>query len=235
MIGHVIIAGLSLGIISSAHCIGMCGPLSLALPITNLSPAKKWFALFAYNLGRIITYSAMGLLFGLMGRKIYLAGLQQKFSIVLGVVVILLLVQYYIFRKNNQPAFIKAIYQPVQQWIFKLWSNPAKANYLLLGMANGLLPCAMVYIAIAGALSTSEVNNAVVFMAMFGAGTLPAMMLFTYFGSFLKLSARNSIKKAMPYLFTVMAVLLILRGMNLGIPFISPVMEAGPKPVIDCH
>lgn len=235
MIWPVIIAGLSLGIISSAHCIGMCGPLSMALPVTNLSPAKKWFALFSYNVGRIITYSAMGLLFGLMGRKIYLAGFQQKFSIVLGVAVILLVIQYYVFRKNNQPAFIKNIYQPVQQWIFKLWSNPAKANYLLLGMANGLLPCAMVYIAIAGALSTSDVSNAVVFMAMFGAGTLPAMMVFTYAGSFLKVSARNTIKKAMPFLFAAMALLLILRGMNLGIPFISPVMESGPKEVMSCH
>ena len=232
---QVIITGLSLGLISSAHCIGMCGPFSLALPVAQLSSAKKTLALFIYNFGRVITYSLMGLVFGLAGRKIYLAGLQQKFSIVLGIVVIILVIQYYVFRKTNQPSFIKNIYRPVQQWIFKLWGNPAKANYLLLGIANGLLPCAMVYIAIAGALNTTEVSNAVVFMAMFGAGTLPAMILFTYFGSFLKVSARNTIKKAMPYLFTAMAVLLILRGMNLGIPFISPVMEAGPKDAISCH
>lgn len=235
MIWPVIIAGLSLGLLSSAHCIGMCGPLSLALPVSSLSPAKKTLALFVYNAGRIITYSIIGLIFGLAGRKIYLAGFQQKFSIVLGVLVIILVIQYYIFRKTNQSSFIKNIYQPVQQWIFKLWSNPAKANYLLLGVANGLLPCAMVYIAVAGALSTTQVSNAVVFMAMFGAGTLPSMMLFTYFGSFLKMSARNTIKKAMPYLFAGMAVLLILRGMNLGIPFISPVMEPGPKEVVSCH
>jgi uncharacterized protein len=235
MIWPLLISGLSLGIISSAHCIGMCGPLSLALPISNLSPAKKLLALFTYNFGRIITYSLMGLLFGLAGRKIYIAGLQQKFSIVLGVVIVILVIQYYVFRETNQPSFIKKIYQPIQQWIFKLWGNPHKKNYFLLGMANGLLPCAMVYIAIAGALSTGNVSDAVMFMAMFGAGTLPAMMIFTYAGSFLKLSARNNIKKAMPYLFAAMAVLLILRGMNLGIPFISPVMEAGPKEVVDCH
>lgn len=235
MIWPVIIAGLSLGLLSSVHCIGMCGPLSLALPVSSLSPVKKTLALFVYNAGRIITYSIIGLIFGLAGRKIYLAGFQQIFSIVLGVFVIILVVQYYVFRKTNQPSFIKNIYQPVQQWIFKLWSNPAKANYLLLGMANGLLPCAMVYIAVAGALSTTEVSNAVLFMAMFGAGTLPAMMIFTYAGSFLKVSARNTIKKAMPYLFAAMAVLLILRGMNLGIPFISPIMESGPKDVISCH
>ena len=230
---QIIIAGLTLGIISSAHCIGMCGPLSLALPVTNLTPVKKTLALLVYNTGRIITYSLLGLLFGIAGRKIYVAGLQQKFSIVLGVIVLLLVIQYYLFRKNNQSVLIRKIYEPVQQWIYKLWTN--KANYLLLGIANGLLPCAMVYIAIAGALSTSEVGNAVVFMAMFGAGTLPAMMIFTFAGSFLKLSARNNIKKAMPYLFAAMAVLLILRGMNLGIPFISPVMEAGPKDAVSCH
>lgn len=235
MIETVIIAGLSLGIISSAHCMGMCGPLSLALPITHLNPAKKLFALLLYNIGRVTTYALMGLVFGWMGRKIYLAGFQQKFSIVLGVAVIFLVAQYYVFKKNHQPAIIKSIYQPVQQWIFTLWRNPAKANYVLLGMANGLLPCAMVYIAIAGALSTTEVSDAVLFMAMFGMGTLPAMILFTYAGSFLKVSARNNIKKAMPFLLTTMALLLILRGMNLGIPFISPVMESGPKAAITCH
>jgi sulfite exporter TauE/SafE len=127
------------------------------------------------------------------------------------------------------------VYQPVQQWIFKQWSNPAQKNYLLLGMANGLLPCAMVYIAIAGALSTTTVYHAVLFMAMFGAGTLPAMLLFTYLGSFLNIALRNNIKKAMPYLLTAMAVLLILRGMNLGIPLVSPVMASGLKETISCH
>ncbi|HET9057658.1 MAG TPA: sulfite exporter TauE/SafE family protein [Chitinophagaceae bacterium] len=236
MIWPVIIAGLSLGLVSSVHCIGMCGPLSLALPVSSLSSStQKTWVILVYNVGRVITYSIMGLIFGMAGRKIYLAGFQQNFSIALGIIILLLVIQYYVFKKNNQSSLIRHIYHPVQQWILRLWSNPVKINYLIVGMANGLLPCAMVYIAIAGALSTAQVGNAVLFMAMFGTGTLPAMLLFAFFSSFMKISARNTIKKAMPYFFAGMAVLLILRGMNLGIPFISPVMESGPKEAISCH
>lgn len=104
-----------------------------------------------------------------------------------------------------------------------------------MGMANGLLPCGMVYIAIAGALSTADVVSGVLFMAFFGAGTLPAMMMISYFGKMISLSARSSMRKAVPYFVAVMGILLILRGLNLGIPFISPEMPAVSGQVVSCH
>ena len=102
-------------------------------------------------------------------------------------------------------------------------------------MANGLLPCGMVYLAIAGALSLSEVPMGMLFMTGFGAGTLPALMALHYSGHLISLSFRQQIKKAMPIFVAGMAVLLVLRGMNLGIPFISPVLAAAPGKAIICH
>jgi sulfite exporter TauE/SafE len=108
-------------------------------------------------------------------------------------------------------------------------------SYLLLGMANGLLPCGMVYVAIATALTTSTVNGSVLFMTMFGLGTLPAMMAIGYFGTSLSLNLRAAMRKAVPYGIALMAVVLILRGMNLGIPFISPVLQSAPGAAVECH
>ena len=108
-------------------------------------------------------------------------------------------------------------------------------SFLLLGIVNGLLPCGMVYLAIAGALSTADTGKAVLFMGFFGAGTMPAMLVLGLFGYKLKISLRQQAKRIMPYMVSVMAVLLILRGMNLGIPFISPVLAPAPQQVITCH
>jgi sulfite exporter TauE/SafE len=102
-------------------------------------------------------------------------------------------------------------------------------------MANGLLPCGMVYVAIAGALTTASLLNSVVFMAMFGAGTIPAMMIIGYFGRMVSLPVRNMFRNAVPVFMTIMALVLILRGLNLGIPFISPVLQGPPAEAVSCH
>ena len=236
MLLAVIIAGLSLGAVSSLHCVGMCGPLALALPVHHLSKARQLISLFLYQLGRIITYSAFGLLFGLAGRTIYVAGIQQWFSIVMGMVVLLLVILYWVYRNPLQPSFFKKLFTTVQSYMMKAFrSKKSSAGFLLLGMANGFLPCAMVYVAIAGALTTTQVSHSVVFMAMFGAGTLPAMLIIGYFGRMVSLPVRNMFRKSIPVLMTVMAIILILRGMNLGIPFISPILQGPAADAVVCH
>ncbi len=176
----ILIAGFILGLAGSLHCIGMCGPLSLALPTHRLSPVSKFSALFIYQLGRIITYSVLGLIFGLAGRGVYLAGFQQWFSITLGIFILLLATLYFI-QGSMHLTYLGRLYM----WLTKLIASILRqykglAGFLLLGMANGLLPCGMVYIALAATLSVYKVYQSVGFMAMFGAGTLPAMMLVGY-------------------------------------------------------
>jgi len=213
----------------------MCGPLSLALPIQYLFKTKRIIAIFLYQAGRVITYAALGLVFGLACRKVYLAGFQQWFSIGMGVLIILLSVQYWIFRKRLQPNFLNNFYAAIQRIMARILKIRGTVPFLFFGIVNGLLPCGMVYIALAGALVTTEVQHSVLFMAMFGLGTMPAMMAISFFGQFISLKIRNSFRKVVPVFISVMAVILILRGMNLGIPFISPVLQSAPSTTISCH
>jgi sulfite exporter TauE/SafE len=232
----VVIAGFSLGAVSSLHCVGMCGPLALALPVHHLSKSKQLISLFLYQAGRIATYSLFGLLFGLAGRRIYLAGFQQWFSIIMGAIVLVLVILYWIYKNPLQPSLFKKFFAAVQHYMMKAFhSKKSPAGFILLGMANGLLPCAMVYVAIAGALTTTQVSYSVLFMAMFGAGTLPAMMIVGYFGRMVSLPVRNMFRQSVPVFMSIIGIILILRGMNIGIPFISPVLEGASQSAAACH
>lgn len=236
MLWPVFISGFMLGAMGSLHCIGMCGPLSLALPIHHLSKLKKFFSLLLYQLGRIITYSAIGLLFGLVGRRMYIAGFQQYFSIIMGIIVIGLSLMYFFREKTIHLKFFNRFYFFIQRKMAKLLhSNIKPSGFLLLGMANGFLPCGMVYIALAATLSFTEIIQSVSFMAMFGAGTLPAMMMVGLAGQLLKPGLRLSIQKIVPVFMTAMGIILVLRGMNLGIPFISPQLPQWTGNNIICH
>lgn len=236
MLLSVMISGFTLGLAGSLHCVGMCGPLSLALPVHHFSKTKKIFSLFAYQIGRIITYSTIGLLFGLAGRRIYISGYQQWFSIIIGIVILFAAILYFIKKKTVHLRFLNNFYFSIQKLISRsLKSATGVFGFLLMGMANGLLPCGMIYFALAATLSFSEVFQSVSFMALFGAGTLPAMMLIGYAGQVMKMDLRRRLQKIVPVFISIMGVLLILRGMNLGIPFISPELPQSPGEAIGCH
>jgi len=235
MFWPVFIAGFSLGAISSLHCVGMCGPLALALPVGHLSKTMQLVSLLLYQFGRIITYALFGLIFGLAGRRIYIAGLQQWFSIIIGIAVLILVVLYWVYKNPLQPFVFRKAFSYVQSFMTRAFhSNKNSGSFILLGMANGLLPCAMVYVAVAGALTSAQVSYSIAFMAMFGAGTLPAMMIIGYFGRMVSLPVRNIFKKSIPFFMTIMGLLLILRGLNLGIPFISPEMPEAFHTTVSC-
>ncbi len=236
MMWQLIISAFALGLFSSFHCVGMCGTIAFSLPVKHLGQAKKIAGVVLYNLGRITTYSIIGLLFGLMGRQLYIAGLQQWFSIIAGIIIILAVLQY-IFKKPlmHLPGFNK-IQLLIQNLIGRFLRARNISELFLLGMANGLLPCGLVYFAVMGAVATGSTLNAVLFMALFGLGTLPAMFLFGYFGMSINVAVRNRMKQVVPYFLTVMGMLLILRGLGLGIPYISPVLpNAMQADAVSCH
>ncbi len=236
MLWAAMISGLTLGAAGSLHCVGMCGPLSLALPTAHLSRTKQFFSLLIYQSGRVITYSLIGLLFGLAGRRIYISGYQRWFSIGLGILVLALALIYYLQKKTIHLSFFNRFYMYVQRLIGRiLKNNKGILGFLWLGMANGLLPCGLVYVAVAATLSFSELTESVSFMAFFGLGTLPAMMIVGMAGSMIKPEARQLMRKAVPVFVTLMGVVLILRGLNLGIPFISPELPGAPGDAVICH
>jgi hypothetical protein len=231
---QLFISALLLGGISSFHCVGMCGAFAFSIPTHHLSPVKKIVAILLYNIGRITTYSMFGLLFGLVGRQISLAGFQQWFSIIAGIIVLMIVIQSLL----KKPVFHLPGYNKILNSITKLISafvgKSSLGSIYLLGVANGLLPCGLVYVAITGALAAGTISGATGFMAAYGLGTLPAMFTLSYFNFIISISARNTMKRAVPFVVAAMGVLLILRGMGLGIAYISPAFSSAAG-IISCH
>lgn len=222
-----LLAAISLGFLGSFHCIGMCGPIALTIPVKRSSSMSVFWGSLVYNSGRIITYSAMGLLFGLLGQGFVLAGWQNILSVTLGITILLLLFAPKLSILNFNKGFIFRYLENLKSQIRKLFGIHTMRSLLFIGILNGLLPCGLVYLGIAGSIATGNVLKGSLFMAAFGLGTFPAMMLITATRDRISIRFRERIRKAVPVFVATMALLLILRGMNLGIPYVSPSMESG--------
>lgn len=214
---------LILGLAGSFHCIGMCGPIAFLLPVDRSSKSKMFFQTFLYHFGRLLSYSIIGILFGLIGKGLYLAGFQQRLSILMGIVMIaIVLIPVSIFNKYNfSKPFFKIIGVVKHELGLYLKKKSNKA-ILSIGFFNGFLPCGLVYMALLGSISTGKVVDGVLYMIIFGLGTIPLMTSAVFLGNFVNLSLRNKIQKAIPFFVVVIGLLFILRGLGLGIPYISP-------------
>lgn len=220
-----LLAAISIGLLGSLHCVGMCGPIALALPVQGKSQSARFVSILIYNSGRIITYAALGALFGLIGQGFAIFGLQQILSIVLGsLILIAVLLPSVLPAKNVFTSKFHNWFNHLKSSLSYLFTKRSQSALFSIGLLNGLLPCGLIYMAMAGALASGSVINGMLFMAVFGLGTVPAMFSVAWFSNLASVKFRLTITKAMPYVVSVMAVLLILRGMNLGIPYISPKM-----------
>jgi sulfite exporter TauE/SafE len=232
VIEAIIISGFSLGILSSFHCIGMCGPLALSIPINDASVERKILGSVLYNFGRITTYCLLGVLFGLIGKSFFIAGFQQIFSIILGLVVLI----FFVMEILKKPIFFShKINTFVQKLVLRFLNKKQLYKIYLLGIANGLLPCGMLYLAIAGATSLNAIYKSVLFMTFFGLGTFPAMITLSLFRFSIQSKSRSFIKKLTPYIMAIMGLVLIARGLNLGIPYLSPQLQVSEIENAACH
>lgn len=215
--------GFIVGLAGSLHCIGMCGPIVIALPVFGESQLKIFTGRLLYNLGRVITYSAMGALFGLFGSRLVLFGFQQQLSIAFGSVILLyVLTPRSIKTKIADNYLYKKTTNIIKEQFAKLLSKKSGSSLFTFGLLNGLLPCGFVYVGIAGAVSTGSVLNGTLYMALFGLGTVPVMLVTALFGKMINLNIKRKVNRLIPVLAAILAILFILRGLNLGIPFISP-------------
>lgn len=236
MVWSIMIAGFLLGAAGSLHCIGMCGPLSLALPTAHLKGTVRFFSLLVYQLGRVFTYSIIGLVAGLAGKAIYIAGAQQYFSLITGLLILVFAGFYFLGKSKARPALFQWSYQYIGRIISSvLKSKRGVPGFFVLGAANGLLPCGMVYIALLTSLSFSGPMEGGIFMAMFGMGTLPAMMAAAYMMQRLKWQTRLLFRRFVPFFMIGVGLLLLLRGLNLGIPLVSPSFPRLPEGTMVCH
>lgn len=216
-------SALIFGLISSFHCIGMCGPIAMMLPVDHKNPTKKALQIITYQLGRLTAYSTLGLLFGLMGRGLFLAGMQQRMSIAVGIMMIaMVLIPERIFAKYN---FSKPVYKLISKVKTRLGSQFKRKTpdaLFTIGLLNGFLPCGLVYAALFGAIAMQNVGLGITYMFLYGLGTIPLMSAVVYVSNFLTVPFRNKLQKIIPIVTVIIGTLFILRGMGLGIANVSP-------------
>jgi len=233
-----ILTSFFVGLLGSFHCIGMCGPIAIALPIPNSSNLSFVTGRLLYNLGRVVAYSFLGAVFGLLGSRLIISGFQQSVSIVLGVaIVIAVLIPPNYKAKISQHKLVQKITLPLKSGISDLFKQGTFSAMFLIGILNGFLPCGLVYVALAGAIASGDAISGSAVMILFGLGTVPTMFAATIFGKFINLNIRRKITKAIPAFALVLGLLFILRGMGLGIPYISPKISAQVvnESNMDCH
>ena len=225
----VLAAAIALGFLGSFHCVGMCGPIALALPVHNKPPLFRNSLILLYNLGRISTYALFGLLAGLVGESFAMAGFQQGLSVAMGLI---LLATLFLPLKSSLP--VHGFFLGIKASLQRVFSKGTRPSLFVVGLLNGFLPCGLVYVGIAGAAATGSLVKGALFMASFGLGTAPLMLALPLLGNKISLSSRNRIRKATPAIVAVMALLLILRGLDLGIPYLSPRISGNTSDVC-CH
>lgn len=226
-----------LGIMGSFHCLGMCGPIVLALPGQYSATQKFLFSRLLYNFGRTITYAFMGLIIGSLGSVISFTGLQRPVSIALGLIIIIGVITPREFIEKVSPFnFLQTVTSKLKFLWGRLFTTSSYSGMLSLGILNGFLPCGLVYMALAGALSTDTVTGAVSYMVLFGLGTIPMLLAVAIAGNVLGIKTRRFVTRLFPYMAILIGVLFILRGLGLGIPYISPPAELGQtSSEMNCH
>jgi len=227
---------LTLGFLGSLHCIGMCGPIALSLPFSKQNGAVRYSGGLVYNSGRVFTYMTLGLIFGLFGRGIAMAGFQQTLSVALGILIVIAALAPVLLKRNislNRP--LAMLVAKVKIALGGLLKQKSFSSLFAIGALNGLLPCGLVYIAVAGAAATTTALHGALYMALFGLGTIPAMFGVSLAGNLIGIKYRQQLMKAVPYLIAIIGILFIIRGLNLGIPYLSPHISAQTGSVVSCH
>jgi sulfite exporter TauE/SafE len=222
-----ILIPLALGFLGSFHCVGMCGPIALALPIGKWGTADKIIGILLYNLGRVFTYGFVGILFGAIGRGFSLVGLQQAVSVILGVCTMAVVIMPSRVSSRLDVVTERIPYLPVvKRTISSLFKQRTFPSLVLIGVLNGLLPCGFVYMAMAGAIATASILSGAGFMVLFGIGTIPAMFLAAFSSHLFPLNVRMRIRRMVPVFMFMIGAILIVRGMNLGVPYMSPKFDS---------
>lgn len=226
-----------LGLLGSLHCVGMCGPIAFMLPVTKKNSVEKIYQTSIYHLGRLISYSLLGAFFGFLGKGFYLFGLQQQLSIIVGIIMIsIVLIPKQIFNKFNLTSPIYRVLAKVKSALGNAFKKKTADTFLTIGFLNGFLPCGLVYMAVFASLAMQSVAKSSLFMFLFGIGTIPLMTTAIYLGKFLNTMVKQRIQKAIPIFIVVIGLLFVIRGLGLGIPYLSPtpIVEIATGE-INCH
>ncbi|MFW2134779.1 sulfite exporter TauE/SafE family protein [Chryseobacterium sp. TY4] len=223
----LLFSALFLGFASGFHCMGMCGPIALSMGLTREQKINFYLQNFTYNFGRIITYAILGAIIGIVGESFQVAGLQTTLSIVVGI----LLISMALFSFGGKDfvtkiPFINKALLKVKLKLSKLLTKADLSSRFTTGLLNGLLPCGMVYMALTASIAAGGIWQSALYMLFFGLGTFPFMFAIVLIGNFLNQNMRLKIVKIVPIIMMLLGGLFILRGLELGIPYLSPKKEA---------
>lgn len=230
--GLLLLSGLLLGLASNFHCIGMCGPIAMAIPVNRTNNWTMLLGTLQYNFGRVFTYAILGAIVGTFGLSIHTFGVLQWLSIIAGIGLIIFAWRKYLQHLLPATSISLGIESSLARVLGKLFKSKSPFKLVALGTLNGLLPCGMVYAALLNALMMGNSFNGSLAMVAFGIGTLPAMIAVTFVANKINSSTRVKLGKMVPYILTVVGMLIVLRGLNLNIPYLSPkviVVQSDPN------
>lgn len=226
----------TLGIIGSMHCIGMCGPLAIAFcDRPEASTQQKLVSAFSYNFGRTITYATVGAIFGMIGSLLWIVDMQKFLSIALGLLMVIsFLLSIDLERYIQSTGLMSQGYRSINRQLSAMMQRSQDFHPFVLGMVNGLLPCGLVYLALAGALTSGSPMTAFVFMAAFGLGTFPAMLIIILGYGFFSMKIRALFRRILPAVSLCFGLFLIYRGIAVDLPESLNFWEALQNPIM-CH
>jgi sulfite exporter TauE/SafE len=221
-----------MGLFGSIHCAVMCGPLLLAIQGSQELTWKIALNKLFYQVGRILTYGIFGIVLGLVGKIASIQGWQMGLSLFTGIILLIIgLVQLFKIKNEGfiklQMRFVQPIAKIMGRWLYR------PGGSFFAGVLNGILPCGMLYMAAAAAMNTSSSLTSFYFMIMFGLGTLPLLLVFSFLGNFIRTYFKMNFSKWLPFLYILMGIWFLLRGANLDIPYLSPLLHVDGA--INCH
>ncbi len=231
----MILLAFTLGLMSSFHCVGMCGPIALALPIHHGSRGRQVAGLLTYNLGRAGTYALLGAGIGALGGAVLWMGYLRYLSMAAGAAMLL----YVLWPARldhvlkTPPFWQKGVGQLKSRMAAQLRSKKFH-GWAALGMLNGLLPCGLVYLALISSIATGSAASGAAYMFAFGLGTMPAMMAVGFFKQWFSPALRSQMRRLTPILVAVAGIWLLGRGLLIEFPALSP-QSGVPVELPLCH
>ena len=233
----MLVSALIFGLLGSFHCIGMCGPIAFLLPLDRENNFKKFLQIFIYHSGRLFSYGIIGLAFGVVGKGFSLFGLQQQLSIIIGIFMLLLILipKKKLGRFNPENAGFKVV-NNLKNYLGKELKKKSPDTFFTVGFLNGFLPCGLVYMAVLGAIAGGTAVQGGLYMILFGMGTIPLMTSAIWISNLISVKSRKYIRRLIPVFIAIIAILFIVRGLGLGIPYLSPVPQTEKVSTeFDCH
>lgn len=229
-----LLLAISIGFVGSAHCLSMCGPLLLLFNFGNKTSKGKWLALL-YHLFRMGAYALLGAAVGGLMNSFQFFGLSQWVSIVTGSIFLIIgLTQLIVFKSAKKVSLVSSLFQKIYGKTLNSTSGYGKV--MAAGFLNGFLPCGLVYVALSGAFLSENSAEGALYMLSFGLGTLPAMYLVSLFSDWIKNKLLNfRMRWLIPSVYLLTGTLLLLRGLNLGIPYLSPQLDQPSHKMSCCH